>query len=167
MRTAIQYHRHQRVAPFFSVSGSSTRRFRHSVSQASTSGTEPQEVSFIDSTPPFSITGINEWHRKKATSRQRPRCSRHSVSQASTSGTSVPVLFTSKSYHRHSVSQASTSGTTRNEWAFRDRYCPAIQYHRHQRVAQPRRRSWTVSSWTRHSVSQASTSGTSPRRGGS
>ena len=59
--TAIQYHRHQRVAP---RCGQRLQRriHRHSVSQASTSGTGAFLWKFRCCFPPFSITGINEWH---------------------------------------------------------------------------------------------------------
>ena len=155
--SAIQYHRHQRVAqrralkamidgqPPFSITGINewhTSPFiavevlyhRHSVSQASTSGTGSRSRGTCGgAAPPFSITGINEWHSKMGASSRRV-VFRHSVSQASTSGTGFQCLAVLRGLPPFSI-------TGINEW------------HRNARKS-------TREIRRRHSVSQASTSGT-------
>ncbi len=113
--------------------------YRHSVTQASTSGTlRPSE--FIQRfSPPFSNTGINEWHCSIALCFICAHSLRHSVTQASTSGTLRVANVNNMNSTRHSVTQASTSGTTRVvSRCFRRRL--------------------------RHSVTQASTSGTASQQ---
>ena len=62
---------------------------RHSVTQASTSGTgEVFDDGAGHFVPPFSNTGINEWHWRVLENRRNELC-RHSVTQASTSGTAI------------------------------------------------------------------------------
>ena len=61
--------------------------FRHSVTQASTSGTASM-LAYLTANmlPPFSNTGINEWHLL-CQACKIVHFIRHSVTQASTSGT--------------------------------------------------------------------------------
>ena len=160
--TAIQYHRHQRVAPLKPV-----YRARNNFQ------------------PPFSITGINEWHTRRACKSQRVSAAiqyhRHQRVARGHRCSSACTWFSAIQYHRH---QRVAPELPRVVFP---RPAPAIQYHRHQRVALgisiqippchfPPFSITGINEWhlhqslfgkiphLRHSVSQASTSGTAGHR---
>ena len=132
---AIQYHRHQRVArhvspsaarwrtpPPFSITGINEwhqagtsltlqKCFRHSVSQASTSGTLVACHSALHAGVRHSVSQASTSGTRMPTQSMTGKMHRHSVSQASTSGT-YTAPHQDSAAGRHSVSQASTSGTT-------------------------------------------------------
>ena len=132
---AIQYHRHQRVAPIGTGSLQNRQGCRHSVSQASTSGTDIHPISFRSLICRHSVSQASTSGTSNLQVEPIVPYVRHSVSQASTSGTNRVLFLCREYFRRHSVSQASTSGTY-SACRCPCRTSPAIQYHRHQRVAQ-------------------------------
>ena len=93
------------------ASASCNRQNRHSVTQASASGTgNNHEHTKTPIPPPFSNTGISEWHGNPYAPWGFNSC-RHSVTQASASGTAKVHAGVQADEIRHSVTQASASGT--------------------------------------------------------